>query len=213
MNFEAFEVSADQSAGQENGQETSSRALGMVDGHPENSIETSDADESQTMELQDTSEYVRQELKSLEEQQEALDKVGEKLEIELRRAMGVKGCEEEQEKLMQDWFLLVNKKNELVRKQAELNLLKNEEDLERSHDMLQRELRALLEMEDCQKTDEQREREAELIEQLVSVVNKRDQLVQFEDSQLQQAEKDALHVQKVIADARIPRDKGDCVLQ
>ncbi|XP_044177180.1 EH domain-binding protein 1-like [Acropora millepora] len=213
MNFEAFEVSADQSAGQENGQETSSRALDMVDGHPENSIETSDADESQTMELQDTSEYVRQELKSLEEQQEALDKVGEKLEIELRRAMGVKGCEEEQEKLMQDWFLLVNKKNELVRKQAELNLLKNEEDLERSHDMLQRELRALLEMEDCQKTDEQREREAELIEQLVSVVNKRDQLVQFEDSQLQQAEKDALHVQKVIADARIPRDKGDCVLQ
>ncbi|XP_015749966.1 PREDICTED: EH domain-binding protein 1-like [Acropora digitifera] len=127
--------------------------------------------------------------------------------------MGVKGCEEEQEKLMQDWFLLVNKKNELVRKQAELNLLKNEEDLERSHDILQRELRALLEMEDCQKTDEQREREAELIEQLVSVVNKRDQLVQFEDSQLQQAEKDALHVQKVIADARIPRDKGDCVLQ
>ena len=39
---------------------------------------------------------------------------------------------------------------------------------------------------DNQKTDEQREREAELIEQLVLVVNKRDQLVQFEDSQLQQ---------------------------
>ena len=42
-------------------------------------------------ELQDTSEYVRQELKSLEEQQKALDKVGEKLEIELRRAMECKG--------------------------------------------------------------------------------------------------------------------------
>lgn len=39
---------------------------------------------------------------------------------------------------------------------------------------------------DWQKTEEQREREVELIEQLVSVVNKRDQLVQFEDSQLQQ---------------------------
>ena len=42
-------------------------------------------------EFQDTSEYVRHELKSLEEQQQALDKVGEKLEIELRRAMGCKG--------------------------------------------------------------------------------------------------------------------------
>ena len=41
-------------------------------------------------ELQDTSEYVRQELKSLEEQQKALDKVREKLEIELRRAMECK---------------------------------------------------------------------------------------------------------------------------
>ena len=39
---------------------------------------------------------------------------------------------------------------------------------------------------ESQKTEEQREREVELIEQLVSVVNKRDQLVQFEDSQLQQ---------------------------
>jgi len=42
-------------------------------------------------EFQDTSEYVREELKVLEEQQEALDKVGEKLETELRRAMGCKG--------------------------------------------------------------------------------------------------------------------------
>jgi len=109
--------------------------------------------------------------------------------------------------------LLVNKKNELVRRQGELNLLKNKQDLERSHDMLQRELRGLLEMEDYQKTEEQREREVELIAQLVSVVNKRDQLVQFEDSQLQQAEKDALHAQKVIESTRISKDRNECVLQ
>ncbi|XP_078357508.1 EH domain-binding protein 1-like [Oculina patagonica] len=188
-----------------------------TDGQTKNEDSTIDGEgqdsEDQTGEFQDTSEYVRQELKSLEEQQEALDKVGEKLEVELRLAMGCKGCEEEQEKLMQDWFLLVNKKNELVRRQGELNLLKNEEELERNYDMLQRELRALMEMEEWQKTEEQRVREAELIEQLVSVVNKRDQLVQFEDSQLQQAEKDALHVQKVIDNARIPKDRSECVLQ
>lgn len=114
---------------------------------------------------------------------------------------------------MQEWFLLVNKKNELVRRQGELNLLKNEEDLERSKDMLQRELRAILELEDWQKTEEQKDREVKLIDQLVSVVNKRDQLVQFEDSQLYQAEQDALHVQKVIASARLSKDKNECVLQ
>jgi len=42
-------------------------------------------------EFQDNSEYVREELKVLEEQQEALDKVGEKLETELRQAMECKG--------------------------------------------------------------------------------------------------------------------------
>ena len=44
-----------------------------------------------SQEFQNKSDHLRRELKSLEEEQEALDRVGGKLEMELRRAMQCKG--------------------------------------------------------------------------------------------------------------------------
>lgn len=58
-----------------------------------------------------------------------------------------------------------------------------EDDLESRFKLLNRELRSILAIEDWRKTDEQRTRETLLLEELVQIVNKRDELVHHLDSQ------------------------------
>lgn len=64
-----------------------------------------------------------------------------------------------------------------------LSCREQENDLERRYALLNQELRAALSVEDWRKSEAQREREALLLAELVSIVNKRDELVQHLHSQ------------------------------
>ena len=85
--------------------------------------------------------------------------------------------------LLQQWFTLVNKKNALLRRQMQLNILKKEDNLERKLAMLQEELRTLSEIEENRKSESDREREELLLQELVLVVNKRNELVMQRDEE------------------------------
>eukprot|EP00794_Sanderia_malayensis_P015799 gene15799-17392_t len=130
-------------------------------------------------------EYLNAEIRNLEEEAVALDKVAQKLEKELRNAMN-EGEEEEEEDLLQEWFNLVNKKNHLIRRQQELSLIMKGDDLERRSDMINRQLRVIMSLEEGDKTDDVKEKEEMLLSQLMMLVKQRDQLVQIEDTQVQQ---------------------------
>ncbi|BFG04768.1 EH domain-binding protein 1 [Drosophila madeirensis] len=157
--------------------------------------------------------YIESELEALEREQEAIDQKASSLEAKLRAVMGGNPkSEETEEQLLSQWFTLVNKKNALLRRQMQLNILEQEKDLERKFTMLNQELRAAQSVEDWRKTEVQREKERLLLEELVTIVDKRDQLVQRLHNQ-EIAIEDDHEIARELEQVDISGGKEKCVLQ
>lgn len=80
-------------------------------------------------------------------------------------------------------FTLVNRKNDLCRRQMQLNILEQEKVLEKANEELTKELRSLMSIEDSKKSQAELDRQRYLYEQSLALVKKRDELVYHMDVQ------------------------------
>lgn len=93
---------------------------------------------------------------------------------------------------LKQWLMLINKKNNVIRRKAQLNLLRKKMNLEQRFVLLEQEIRQLLALDDGQKTEVEKVREKILLEELVINVNQRDELVRLFDIQEKALEDDEI---------------------
>ncbi|XP_077275749.1 MICAL-like protein isoform X1 [Temnothorax americanus] len=127
---------------------------------------------------------VKLELDEIELQQQGLERQGVRLEQLIRDK-----CESgpraddsslgtDVEELVLELFALVNEKNELFRRQAELMLLRRQQRLEEEHVEVEYQIRCLMCQPEATKTDSDKQREEALIQRLVEIVERRNEIVE-----------------------------------
>ena len=115
---------------------------------------------------------------------------------------------------LESLILVVNEKNSLVRRQMQLNILEKETMIKMKQEKIQDELQQIADIAEDRKTESVRNREQELIEEHLKLVNEKNELVYHLDSQEQAIVEDEV-IKESLRTGKIPLDlkNDECVLQ
>lgn len=150
------------------------------------------------------------------EESKELQEVEEKLSELEEQISNIKSNQNSVNKDLDQLVELVNLKNDLLRRQMQLNITEQEKALEKANEELTKELRSLMVIDDSRKTRAQLDRQKHLCDQSLALVNKRNALVQHMDVQERGIDDDiALRatLKTVISDGPLSskRDQNCCI--
>nr|XP_057944948.1 MICAL-like protein 1 [Doryrhamphus excisus] len=134
------------------------------------------------------------EMSQLEKQLDELELRGVGMEKKLRDNPN----DEDEERLLVDWFLLIHEKNQLVRREAELVYTAKQQNLEERQADVEYELRCLLNKPEKDWTEEDKSREQQLMAELVTIIEQRNQIVNNMDQDRQREEEEDKFMEAVL---------------
>ncbi|XP_077024900.1 MICAL-like protein 1 isoform X2 [Tamandua tetradactyla] len=136
-------------------------------------------------------EDIHGEMDTIERQLDALEHRGVLLEEKLRGGVNgvgpAEGCEDD---MLVDWFKLIHEKHLLVRRESELIYVFKQQNLERRQADVEYDLRCLLNKPEKDWTDEDRVREKVLMQELVTLIEQRNAIVNCLDEDRQREEEE-----------------------
>ncbi|KAJ8269534.1 hypothetical protein COCON_G00121410 [Conger conger] len=134
-------------------------------------------------------QIIQRQLEQVEEKQRYLEERGVAVEKALRGEAGM--GKEDDPRLMQEWFSLVQEKNSLLRYESELVIFARELELEDRQSRLQQDLRERMAVEDHMKSERELAEEKRILGEMLEVVEQRDALVALlEEQRLREKEED-----------------------
>ncbi|RVE75708.1 hypothetical protein OJAV_G00001410 [Oryzias javanicus] len=147
-------------------------------------------------------EDIHGEMAQLEKQLDELEQRGVELEKKLRSNPN----DEDEEHLLVDWFTLIHDKHLLVRREAELVYTAKQQNLEEPQADVEYELRCLLNKPEKDWTEEDKSRELELMADLVTIIEQRNQIVNSMDQDRQRDEEEDKLMQAMLKKKDFHRD-------
>ncbi|XP_054845038.1 MICAL-like protein 1 [Eublepharis macularius] len=126
------------------------------------------------------------EMDSIEQQLDELEHRG----VELERKLRSMEKDAPEDGLLVDWFKLIHEKHMLVRRESELIYIFKQQNLEQRQADVEYELRCLLNKPEKEWTDEDRVREKVLMQELVTIIEQRNAIINCLDEDRQREEEE-----------------------